>query len=152
MTDTHHCPKCGVEYYAHIKICPDCQIPIDQPLEEPVRREITREEAVSIATGPVSTLKNLETLLEDHNIAHLVELVESGRQIDLTPSAEFGVFIHPDDVERVAGLMREEVHEEFPELEKADQALDSGKCPACGAETGGAKICPECELPLWFEE
>ena len=152
MSDAKICPGCKAEYEAHVKVCPDCQLNlVSEILEEQDVPRVDPEKSVIIAKGPIHTLTELVGLLDNRKIPHTVDPVQKGLDIELTHGTEFGVYVDPDRVDEVGELLKDQVHEEFPELDAADEQLEAGKCPACGAVTGDAKVCPECELPLWVD-
>jgi len=152
MEETKICPECGVEYYAHITECVDCRIKLTTEIEQTDQEKAEDTElSTLIARGPVANLKPLVDLIAGEGINHKVELLEPELNIELTPGSEFGVFTKPEDTDKVAELVRMAATDEFPELKQADEQLESGKCPACGADVNDNRECPDCGLPLWFE-
>lgn len=153
MEETRICPSCGAEYYSHITHCADCNIDLTAEYHEEVDPgEIIPGEAVVAAKGPIMNLKPLIGLLESGKIAHQVKVIDGERTVELTPGTEFGIYIKPEDAEKVLKLVTSMSHQEFPELGDAENQLEAGQCPACGAETSGEKECPDCGLPLWIED
>ncbi|MBC8214609.1 MAG: hypothetical protein ISR90_06955 [Candidatus Marinimicrobia bacterium] len=152
MESTLICPKCDTEYLSHITLCADCQVELVEDSTDGAEIKFSNDNAVVIAKGAFDSLKSLIALLEEERIPHSLNHLDYEPNTQLSPVSEFGLLVQQEDSEKVIKIVEERVHSEFPELVNAQTQLDSGQCPACGAEVGDATICPECELPLIIEE
>ena len=150
------CPNCRDEYQYHINICADCGIDLIEFSEidkhQQLSEELDPDKSVLVAKGPINSLKRLISIIENARICHEIQLLKRELHSELTPISEFGIFVHEDNTEQFYNIVQTTSEKEFPELMESQKKLEEGKCPACGAGIQNEKVCPECELPLWFEE
>ncbi len=148
--DTKNCPRCGAEYHADIEFCADCEIPLDSPeIEEEITTKLSKDDPASVvATGSVMSLKPLIEIIIHSGIRYRLEKLPKNPIRNILSHEDYNLLVEDGKVEMFNEMLLNTRYEEFPELAAADQLIDAGRCPACGAETGSEKACPDCGLPL----
>lgn len=107
-------------------------------------------------SGEPGDVRQVSVLLSRERIRHW--LLSSATKDPLAaynkPTDYLEIFVHSDDLDRAAALVREHLWEDLPEgLEVTGDELGEGSprddaCPACSTPLppGGADECPECGL------
>lgn len=143
------CPECGAEYYAHIKSCKGCEVDLIFPHEKAAyKKNLPKAEGelVCIEEGPYDRVSEISRELKKEGIEAQVLNAGAGKSCS---SSSFGLFV-PMSIARETVRTIEEIYNRlYPELRQAEQRLQAGQCPACGAGlSASSDECPDCGLYL----
>ncbi|MEK7773247.1 MAG: hypothetical protein AAB307_02780, partial [Deltaproteobacteria bacterium] len=147
--DIKICPECGAEYFPHITVCAGCEVPLIRPGEE-AKRELPELQgsSVCIEEGDIHRVNDLARGLKSAGIEY--EIMKMGTGKACSSSGGFGIFVDSALARAAVQAIDEFLHSTYPELKDAQDRMDAGLCPACGADLRGSTSgeCPDCGLNL----
>ncbi|MBI5561479.1 MAG: hypothetical protein HY894_01300 [Deltaproteobacteria bacterium] len=149
MDDVKVCPRCEAEYYAHVSECASCGVPLVAPHEAAAREALPEAEGelVCVMEGPLDKVTELSGRLKKSGFE--TEALKIAGAGGCSPDSGFGVFVAKNQAAAAVGKMEEFWHGLHPEMKAAQERMNAGLCPACGAALNPANPeCPDCGLFL----
>ena len=147
--DIKICPECGAEYFPHITECVGCEVPLIRPGEE-AKRDMPEPQGslVCIEEGDIDRVTDLVRGLKSAGIEY--EIMKMGAGKACSSSGGFGIFVDSALAGAAVRVIDEFLQRTYPELKDAQDRMDAGLCPACGADLRGSISgeCPDCGLNL----
>lgn len=144
------CPQCGAEYFAHVKECRSCEVPLLTPEEAARQKEVPKAEGafVCVEEGDYDIITRLASALEASGIDNHILRMKKDNSCSGGCGGDFGIFVKQSLVRTAIDKLQFIWDKMNPEVREAEQKIEAGMCPACGSDMKGAAVCPDCGLNL----
>lgn len=150
--DVKICPECGAEYYAHVDMCRGCDVALVFPGQAPQKR------AADAGDSPLVCIEESSPERLGELIGALMAVGIEGKVLKMTAKGGCGgggtgLFVPEALAKEAVTAIDEYWLNKHPELKEMEDMLNSGQCPACGADikvttSGFVQECPDCGLNL----
>lgn len=151
MDEIKVCPRCDAEYYAHVEVCAKCEVALVAPAEAAKAKAALPDaaggELVCVMEGKLDRVTELARgLVKDGFDARPLRIPGSG---GCSTDEGFGIFVDRSQAAVAVRRIEELWHSLYPEMRAAQERMDAGLCPACGARLSTDNpACPDCGLFL----
>lgn len=150
------CPECGVEYFASVTECADCEVELMTP--EQIKQKGHRVETslpvsseVMVREGEKEWIQELQHVLLDSGVPCRISLPQDCSTG--TCGSTHHLLVPEENATSATACIENYYREIHPEISESETLAAAGKCPACGHDVGhDAKECLDCGLLLLLEE
>lgn len=150
MSDVKVCPQCDAEYFAHVTSCAHCNIELVAPeMKSAAKMHLPKPDGQLVCIledGSFERVKDLATRLAHEGVGAIALKMSD----ESCAHDQYGIFVPENHAPLALEKFPAMIRKLYPELAVAEELMNSGHCPACGANLKEvwSNTCPDCGLTL----